>query len=103
MDKQEFRQLSDQQQLDYLKQLVEDKYKGHEVALSFSFHKHIAVNNETAISLSWEEPSGIYDEYDYAYYQENFEGLCTSVLFNVMAYVDAEQQPVLCIHYFLYY
>lgn len=103
MEKQEFRQLTEQQQAEFLKQLVEERTKGYDGDLAFVASRFESDEDDSCVCFSWEEPSEIFDECDYAYYQKHLENLCDSLLFNVLAYVNTKNQAVLCVHYYLYF
>lgn len=102
MDKQQFQQLTEQQQRDFLKKIVEDRHINPKEDLHLSCFKHIEQFNNTALSISWEEPIGMFDKIDCDYYQKHFGNLVESVSFNVMIYVKANDEPALIVNYYLY-
>lgn len=103
MNKQEFLQLTEEQQTEFIKHLVEERTKGYNVDVAFKAGLYKDEENDDCLFFSWEEPSGIFDECDLNYYKEHLDNLCDSFLFNVLAYVNAKNKAILCVHGFLYF
>lgn len=103
MDKQEFQQMTIRQELDYLKQVIEKHYAGMEKNLSLTLNKYIIGKRTIALAISWKEPSGISDKINSNYFQELFEGLVKSVVFDAKPYMSEESDSGIRFHYYLYY